>query len=113
MDEDSIEQYSQYLLQSRINTKLIEFREPVTRLLKMVSIIDVLDDGLSAVYTFYEPDLGSNYGTYGVIWQIEQARHLNMRYVYLGYLIENSQKMRYKAKFWPHQRLINNEWQDI
>lgn len=109
MDEDSHEQYAQFLLQSRVDTRLIAFREGDA--LRMVSLIDVLDDGLSSVYTFYDPDLaGASFGIYNILWQAAQCHSLGLPYLYLGYWIAESRKMAYKTTFRPIEGLIDGRW---
>jgi leucyl-tRNA---protein transferase len=109
MDEDSHEQYAQFLLQSRVDTRLIEFSDDQG--VCMVSIIDVLDDGLSSVYTFFDPDLpGASFGIYNILWQAMQCLALGLPYLYLGYWIAESPKMAYKTDFRPIEGYLTGQW---
>src|SRR5574337_1323540 len=109
MDQDNREQYAQFLLQSHVDSRLVEFREHGA--LRMVCVIDRLTDGLSSVYTFYDPDAAGSLGTFGVLWQVETCRHLHLPYLYLGYWIRESRKMTYKGRFRPLEGRLGNTWQ--
>ena len=118
LDQDNHDQYMQFLLQSRVNSRVVEFRDgpqdPHPGRLRMVSMIDILDQGISSVYTFFDAsNTAASYGNFSILWQIQQALELNLPYVYLGYYIQNSQKMSYKAKFQPIEGLMNDHWQPI
>ena len=147
MDNDDRESYQNFLLQSHVDSVLVEFREPFDPLasdppasnpstspsvlsgvegsgqakaqdkqgvLRMVSVIDLLSDGLSSVYTFYEPDLPrARLGVYNVLWQIELCRKLDLDFVYLGYWIAASRKMAYKTQYQPAQGLQDGTWRAL
>ncbi|HMM55793.1 MAG TPA: arginyltransferase [Candidatus Desulfobacillus sp.] len=112
MDQDSREQYSHFLLQSHVDSRLVEFRDGDT--LRMACIIDLLDDGLSSVYTFFEPEAaGASYGTYCILWQLERCRDLGLPHLYLGYWIGESRKMAYKANFRPIEGRVGGSWREL
>ena len=112
MDQDSREQYRHFLLQSNVDSKLIEFREDGA--LRMVSIVDQLQDGISSVYTFFDPDTpGRSFGTYNILWQIALCRRLDLPYLYLGYWLRESRKMAYKVQFRSMQGLLDGRWQPV
>jgi len=115
MDSDDITQFQDFLVSSGVETWMIEFRQPspinATGDLVMVSIVDRVNDGLSAVYTFYESQSRQSYGTYSILWLAQLVQRLGLSYLYLGYWIQDSQKMAYKARFKPHELLIGGHWQ--
>lgn len=117
MDVDDEAQYTDFLVRSNVRSWMVEFREPsinqASGELRMVSIIDELQDGLSAVYTFYNPESGQNLGTFNVLWQIEHARERGLKHLYLGYWINDYQKMAYKARFKPYELLLNGSWRRV
>jgi arginine-tRNA-protein transferase len=78
----------------------------------MVSVIDQVEDGISAVYTFFDPARQQDsLGVYGVLWQIELAKRLALPYLYLGYWIADSRKMAYKMQYSPLEGLVDGRWQ--
>lgn len=109
MDRDSREQFAQFLLQSHVRSGLVEFRNRGS--LVMAALVDRVPDGVSAVYTFFDPAREKDsLGTYAVLWQIGLARRLRLPYVYLGYWIADSGKMAYKTRFRPIEALGPAGW---
>jgi arginyl-tRNA--protein-N-Asp/Glu arginylyltransferase len=112
MDQDDREQFRGFLLQSRVDSVLAEFS--LEGEVVMVALIDKLIDGLSAVYTFFDPALDKrSLGTFGVLTQINLAREIGLPYVYLGYWIEACGKMAYKRSYQPLEGLLDGRWQRL
>lgn len=110
MEQDDREQYRSFLLSSRVDSALAEYT--LEGEVVMVSLIDRLLDGISAVYTFFDPELPRrSLGVYGVLRQIELARSMAMPYLYLGYWIRESPKMAYKVNYQPLEILRGVRWQ--
>jgi arginine-tRNA-protein transferase len=108
----SPDDYIKFLGSSWCDTKFVEFL--IGGQLAAVAVVDVVADGLSAVYTFFDPDFADySPGVYAVLWQIETARQLGLEYVYLGYWIKDCRKMRYKIDYQPLSGLISGQWQTI
>jgi arginine-tRNA-protein transferase len=105
----SREQFASFLLRKCEGTHYYVMRRGERLMGVMVS--DELDNGLSAVYTFYDPlEEARSLGTFGVLWQIEEARRLGLAHLYLGYWIRGSRKMNYKIDFRPLEMLVRQQW---
>ena len=106
------EQYRRFLVNDRHETLFYEMYEHDE--LAAVAVCDRLNDGLSAIYTFFAPEQAHRgLGTFAIMHQIAEARKLRLPYVYLGYWIAECQKMSYKTRFRPIQGLVNGSWQWI
>ena len=109
MDNPTPDEYLQFLTSSWCDTRFIEFRAE-GRLLA-VAVTDVLLDGLSAVYTFFDPAAARRgLGVYAVLWQIEEAKRRQLDWLYLGYWVAGSPKMNYKVEYQPQQHLREGRW---
>ncbi len=112
MDQDDREQFRGFLLQSRVDSALLEYS--LDGEVVMVSLLDRLLDGLSAVYTFYEPELARrSLGAFGVLTQVRLARDMGLPYLYLGYWIAESTKMAYKRGYRPLEALVEGQWRPL
>jgi arginine-tRNA-protein transferase len=112
VEQTSTAQYRAFILKSHINSFLVEFRDE--HHLRMVSLIDQLEDGLSAVYTFFDPDVPSaSYGVYSILWLVQYAKERDLPYLYLGYWIADCPKMAYKKHYQPLEGYIKGQWQRL
>lgn len=101
--------YHRFLICDWTDTMFTEFR--LNGLLIAVAVADVMSTGLSAVYTFFDPDYaGRSLGHLAILHQIEQARTRDLDYLYLGYWIKNCEKMSYKRRYKPLEGFINDHW---
>jgi len=105
--------YSDYrgmLEDTPVRSAVAEFRDACGSLVA-ASLIDLLDDGVSAVYSFYDPQQPKrSLGTWSILWLVEQCRRQGQLYVYLGYWIADSPKMAYKARFPALEQLTDGAW---
>lgn len=103
--------YRSMVEDSPIDTFMVEFRDSQSTLIA-ACLADRMTDGLSAVYSFYEPDMPRrSLGTFIVNWLVEEAKEQGRPYVYLGYWISDSHKMSYKTKFQPLEAFGSDGWQ--
>ena len=110
--ENDATDYNDFLIKSHVMSKLVEFR--LNNQLKMVTIIDIVDDGISAVYTFYDySDQKLSLGTMSILWLLEFCKKENLSFLYLGYWINENQKMKYKTNFKPYELMIEGVWQQV
>ena len=102
--------YQALIEDTPVETTLLEFRDSKGRLVA-ACLTDMMETGLSAVYSFFDPQLqGRSLGTYMILWLIERARSLELTHVYLGFWIAESSKMAYKAKFQPIEIKRSDGW---
>jgi leucyl-tRNA---protein transferase len=120
MADMTVLDYAMMVEDSHVETRIVEYRRrgPDSSIngrgrgqLLAVALSDVLSDGLSMVYSFFDPDEGArSLGTFMILDHIARARRMGLTYVYLGYWVRGSRKMDYKGRFLPQERLAPNGW---
>ena len=123
MADMTVLDYAMMIEDSHVDTRLVEYRRrgPDTGInrrgvgqMVAVALTDVLSDGLSMVYSFFEPDEADrSLGTFMILDHIERANRLGLPYVYLGYWVAGSRKMDYKGRFLPQERLMPAGWSRV
>jgi arginine-tRNA-protein transferase len=123
MADMTVLDYAMMVEDSHVKTRLVEYRRrgPDTAIngrgsgaLLAVALTDVLSDGLSMVYSFFDPEVEArSLGTYMILDHIQRAGRMGLRYVYLGYWVRGSRKMDYKGRFLPQERLMSDGWARI
>jgi arginyl-tRNA--protein-N-Asp/Glu arginylyltransferase len=123
MADMTVLDYAMMVEDSHVETRLIEYRRrgPDSGItgrgagpLMAVSLTDILKDGLSMVYSFYDPDAAArSMGTFMILDHVARARQMGLPYVYLGYWVRGSKKMDYKHRFLPQERLVSEGWQRV
>ncbi len=116
MADMDIFEFAAMVEETPIRSRVIEYTsmEDAEKVLRAVCLTDVLDDGLSLVYSFYNPDMAAaSLGTYVILDHIDIAREAGLPYVYLGYWVPGSSKMVYKANFSALEIYVGGEWRDI
>lgn len=109
-DEDHTRaDYKEFVLNSNVNSRLLEYRDS-NNLVVMVSLIDISDDGISAVYTFYDTDNKNSLGHYGILCQIKLCHALSKPWLYLGYWVEGCHKLNYKMDYQPAEVFHRDQW---
>lgn len=103
-------QYTQFLTCEWAETRFIEFRLH-KQLAAAVAVSDILPDGTSSIYTFFDPALSSHgLGVFALLWQIDYTRQLGKHWVYPGFWIKECEKMNYKTRFRPHETWTGQDW---
>ncbi|ADP97842.1 arginyltransferase [Marinobacter adhaerens] len=106
------EQFTSFLVEGATDSWFLEIHQG-ERLVGLAAV-DLLDDGLSAIYTVFDPDLEDrSLGTFAILWQIEEACRRGLPHLYLGYWIKQCRKMNYKTRFRPIEALRDGHWREL
>lgn len=106
----SQDQFLSFLVEGDQDSVFFEFRDQNNTLVA-IAVCDFLSQGLSAIYTFYDPDIPKrSLGSYAILWQIDECARLGMDYLYLGYWVKDCRKMNYKLSFRPTELLLDSNW---